>query len=156
LLQSIEILNTYFDTTIRDLIRSYEYKGLKASGAYGRSLVKEITQDGSKTTAKIKGASHIYYAQHGRRPNKNKTAGMAKFLGKILEQWVKDKGIIVNPYVAAWKIVREGWAVPNRYNPGGVVSDVINDDWLHKIVELLRYDEIKHIRSEVIKEFKMK
>lgn len=153
--QSIEILNTYFDSTIRDLIRVHEEKGLKASGAYERSLVKEITQDGSKTTAKIKGASHVYYLQHGRQPNKNQTAGMAKFLGKILEQWVKDKGINVNPYAAAWKIVREGWQVPNRFNPGGVVSDVINDSWLHEIVKLLRYDNIKEIRSAVIREFKM-
>jgi hypothetical protein len=156
MLQSLEILNTYFDTTIQDLIKAYEEKGLKASGAYGRSLVKEITQSGSQITAKIKGAKHIYWLQHGRGPNKEQTIKQARSLGKILEQWVKDKGIQVNPYAAAWKIVREGWQVPNRFNPGGVVSDVINDNWLHKVIELLRYDEIKEIRSEVIKEFKMK
>jgi len=112
--QSLEILNTYFDTTIQDLIKAYEEKGLKASGAYGRSLVKEITQSDTGIIAKIKGAKHIYWIEHGRNPNKNQTAGQAKFLGKILEQWVKDKGIQVNPYAAAWKIVREGWRSEER------------------------------------------
>ena len=154
MLRTTEILNSYFDLTVKDLISSYEQKGLKASGKYARSLVKEITESGTMTTAKIKGANHAYWMQHGRNPNKQQTAQQARSLGKILEQWVKDKGIVANPYAIAWKIVREGIQVPNQHNPGGVVSDVINDDWLAKIIKQIHGDVILSAKSEVLTAFK--
>lgn len=149
-----DILNTYFDTTIEDLIKSYEQKGLRASGKYAQSLVKEIRQEGTHTIAKIKGASHVYFLQHGRGPNKVQTHQAVKNLGWHLQKWVRDKGIDVNPYAAAHKIVHEGIKVPNSHNPGGVVSDVINSEWLKEIVNLLRFDTIETAKSEVLKEFK--
>jgi hypothetical protein len=92
--------------------------------------------------------------EKGRRPNKQQTAKQARFLGKILEQWVKDKGIDVNPYAAAWKIVREGIQVPNRYNPGDVVTEVITDEWFDKLIEKLSTWHIQVVQSEVSKIFK--
>jgi len=76
-----------------------------------------------------------------------------KSLGFILEQWVVDKGIDVNPYAAAHKIVNEGITVPNPFNPGGVISDIINDDWLTELYKIIRLPVIEDIRSDVLKEF---
>jgi len=152
--RTTEILVEYFDTTIKDLIRSYEQKGLRASGKYAKSLKRDIRTTGTKTVAKITGASHIWYLQHGRGPNRDQSASQARSLGKILEQWVLDKGIDVNPYAAAWKIVREGIQVPNRFNPGDVVSDVINSEWLQEVADLLHFDVIETATSQVLTEFK--
>ena len=74
---------------------------------------------------------------------------MVGYLGKILEQWVRDKGISVNPYAAAYKIVHEGIQVPNSYNPGGVISDTINDQWIEKMKEIIGERFKTEIKSEV-------
>jgi len=89
--------------------------------------------------------------QYGRRPNAEQTTKQARSLGHILEQWVKDKGISVNPYAAAWKIVREGIKVPNTYNSGGVISDIVNDKWIEGISNKLIARQTELINSDILK-----
>lgn len=148
------IVKEYADKAMRDLIQSYESKGLRASGRYARELKSTVTKSGTKTNLKITGPIEAYFMEHGRGPNRNPTMGGVRFLGKILEQWVEDKGIDVNPYAAAHKIVYEGIRVPNPHNPGGVISDVINDDWFMGLNKLIGLDVITDIRSDVLKQFK--
>ena len=121
--QAAEIVRSYMVETTQDLVRSYTEKGLKASGKYEKGLTYTVEDDGKKIHAVIESEGHVWFMEKGRRPNKQQTAKQARSLGKILEQWVRDKGIDVNPYAAAWKIVREGIDVPNRNNPGKVVEN---------------------------------
>jgi len=148
-----EKVKIYFDKTLKDLIDNYDRLGLRASGRYAKELKSVVTASGTKISAQITGPIESYFMEHGRGPNKVQTLGAVRSLGKILEQWVKDKGIDVNPYAAAWKIVHEGIRVPNPHNPGGVISDVINDDWFKELIDLIRPDIIKSIQSDVIKQF---
>ncbi|MBA7541748.1 hypothetical protein ES705_34064 [subsurface metagenome] len=150
-----EIVKEYFDKTVKDLIQSYESKGLRASGRYARELKSVITVSGSGINAKITGAIQAIFMEGGRAPNKIQDHQAVKNLGWYLKQWVKDKGIDVNPYAAAHKIVYEGITVPNPHNPGGVISDVINDNWFKELNSLLRIDVIKDIKSDVLKQFKI-
>ena len=92
--------------------------------------------------------------EKGRGPNKQQTAKQARSLGRILEQWVKDKGIDVNPYAAAWKIVREGIDVPNKNNPGKVVEDVVTNEWYDELVEQLRQHWIFVVQTQVERLFR--
>lgn len=131
------IVNAYLEQTRKDLIASYQEKGLKASGRYAKGLTYEVEDTGTTINAFIESEGHVWYMEEGRKPNKEKTARQARSLGHILEQWVKDKGISVNPYAAAWKIVREGIQVPNRYNPGDVVEDVVTNEWFDGLVAQL-------------------
>lgn len=149
-----DIVTAYLNQTKIDLVESYVEKGLKASGKYEKGLKVHVEDSGSRIRARIESEGHVYYMEKGRRPNKQQTAKQARFLGKILEQWVKDKGIDVNPYAAAWKIVREGIQVPNRYNPGDVVTEVITDEWFDKLIEKLSTWHIQVVKSEVSKIFK--
>lgn len=151
-----EKIQGFFKETIIKLIDSYEQKGLRASGRYANDLKSTITSSGSKINAKITGPIESYFMEHGRGPNRNPSLGSVRFLGKILEKWVSDKGIDVNPYAAAHKIVYQGILVPNPYNPGGVITDVINDNWFDELYNLLRLDLITSIRSDVIKNIKQK
>ncbi|MFA7361921.1 MAG: hypothetical protein WC139_12890 [Candidatus Kapaibacterium sp.] len=147
----IDMITDEMNLTKELIIKSYKDKGLKASGKFERDLEVVITESGSLIKAKLLGSYHSYFMQYGRRPNSDQSLSQARGLGKILEQWVKDKGISVNPYAAAWKIVHEGIKVPNSYNPGGVVSDVANETWLKGISDRLISRQTELIRSEILK-----
>jgi hypothetical protein len=84
--------------------------------------------------------------EHGRRPNKKQTKGQIYFLSKILDTWAEQKGIKINTWLAAQKIVVHGIQVPNKHNPGGVISDVINQEWLDGVG--------KELGIAVVEEFK--
>lgn len=151
----IDTVTEIMETTRVDVIKSYKDKGLKASGSFERGLrAKVIQKDTGGVRGELWGPDHTLYMQQGRRANKEQTRGQVGFLGKILEQWVKDKGISVNPYAAAYKIVHEGIRVPNQYNPGGVVSDVINDQWKNEAKKKIGAAYKTKVRSDVLKQFK--
>lgn len=149
-----QIVTAYMEQTRQDLIKSYQEKGLKASGRYAKGLTFEVSDDGKVLKAFMESEHHVWYMEQGRKPNKQQTAKQARSLGHILEQWVKDKGIDVNPYAAAWKIVREGIQVPNRYNPGDVVEDVVTNEWFDALVEQLADHFIRVTVTEVERLFR--
>ncbi len=149
-----EKVKTYLEQTIPDLIKSYEGKGLRASGEYAKELKTVVTTSGTKINAKITGPVQSIFMEGGRAPNRDTSDQAVKNLGWHLKQWVADKGIDVNPYAAAHKIVNKGITVPNPHNPGGAISDVLNDDWFDKLNEVLRFDVIQDIQSDVLKQFK--
>jgi hypothetical protein len=148
-----DITTAYLKETQDDLIKSYESKGLKASGKYAKGLIFRVEDTGKSIKAFIESEGYVQFMQSGRSPNKNKTAKQARSLGKILEKWVADKGITVNPYAAAWKIVREGIKVPNQYNPGGVVDDILTKEWFDGLVKKLGEQQIIVIQQEVTRLF---
>jgi hypothetical protein len=148
------IMTAYLNQTRSDLVKSYIDKGLKASGKFEKGLMVHVEDTGSVLKGYIESEGHAWFMEHGRAPNKEQTATQAKALGHILEQWVRDKGISVNPYAAAWKIVREGIRVPGTHNPGGVISEVITDDWFDGLIEKLSNWHIKVIQGKVGEMFK--
>jgi hypothetical protein len=152
--QASDIMTAYLNQTKTDLVKSYTEKGLKASGKFEKGLEAHVEDSGKRLKGYINSEAHVWYMEKGRRPNKQQTAKQARSLGKILEQWVKDKGIDVNPYAAAWKIVREGITVPNRHNPGQVITEVITDEWFDKFIQKLSNWHITVVQSEVAKMFK--
>ena len=144
-----DILNEAKDKIHKDYISL----GLKASGGFGESLRVDTKREGSHIIGTLYGAKQAYWMEHGRQPNKKKTKGAVVFLGKILEKWVQDKGINVNPYAAAYKIVHEGIQVPNRYNKGGVISNTINDKWRDETIRRIASSEAVNIKSDIIKKW---
>jgi len=150
----IERIGEYYDKTIRGLIDSYDQKGLRASGKYARELQSVITSSGTNINAKITGPPESYYMEHGRGPNRVQNLQAVRSMGWHLQKWVQDKGIQVNPYAAAHKIVYEGIRVPNPFNPGGVISDVINDNWFKELFKILRSEIVTYIKSDVLKQLK--
>ena len=154
MMNASQIVTAYMEQTRQDLIKSYQEKGLKASGRYAKGLTFEVSDDGKTIKAFMESEHHVWFMEEGRKPNKQQTAKQARSLGHILEQWVKDKGIDVNPYAAAWKIVREGIQVPNRYNPGDVVEDVVTNEWFDGLVAQLADHFIFAVTTEVERLFR--
>ncbi len=149
-----EKVKEYGDKAVKDLIENYNKLGLRASGRYARELKSIVTTSGTKTNLKITGPIEAIFMEHGRAPNKVQSHQAVKNLGWYLQQWVADKGIDVNPYAAAHKIVYQGITVPNPNNPGGVISDIINDQWFAELNKIIGLDVITRIESDVLKQFK--
>ena len=148
------IVTAYLKETIVDLVQSYEEKGLRASGAYARGLSYKVTDDGKKIYAFIESEGHAWFMEQGRKPNKQKTIKQVRSLGKILERWVQEKGIDVNPYAAASKIVNQGIQVPNQHNPGDVIEDVVTNEWFDELVKRLADNYIIAQTTEVERLFR--
>ena len=152
--QAADIMIAYLKQTRDDLVKSYISKGLRASGRYEKGLKIHVEDTGRILKGYIESEGHVWHMEKGRKPNREQTAKQARSLGHILEQWVKDKGISVNPYAAAWKIVREGIQVPNKFNAGHVVTEVITDEWYDTFIKKLSNWHIQVVKSEVNKMFK--
>lgn len=151
---AVDIITTHLDETKALLIQSYKSKGLKASGSFERGLEVKVRDDGRTIHGEIKSEGHAWFMEQGRKPNATQTAQAARSLGKVLEQWVKDKGINVNPYAAAWKIVREGTKVPNSRNTGTVFSDVLTEDWEKKMIDRVGVYYVKLFEVQIITDLK--
>jgi len=150
-----QIFNREADQLIADLIAEYDKLGLRASGNFAKSLRKEVTN----TRMTIYGPPYADQMQNGRRPTMNEGDGSVR--ERILE-WIRIKPITPSDpkttveqlaFLIARKIHRDGITVPNQYNPGGVISNVITEDRINEIIKKVRFAEVEEIKSEIFSLF---
>ena len=161
-----EIVRSYMVQTTRDLVRSYNEKGLKASGKYEKGLTYTVEDSGTKIKAWIESEGHVWFMEKGRKRNKKRTEkeliGFALWAldedkpgGGFIKKWMRDKGIVFDkPFAVAYKIGAEGINVPNMYNPGKVVEDVVTNEWYDGLVEQLREHWIFVVQTQVERLFR--
>lgn len=150
-----ELIEAEFDQTQKDLVRQHISLGLKASGSYERSLESLVTEQSDNIHAVIKGAHYVRYMEEGRRPNKRQDRGMIAFIYVKLLEWMKVKGVTdINPWMAARKIVKEGIKVPNKYNKGGVISGVINEQWIDDLNEKIFAVQNDSVMDAIVSDLK--
>lgn len=142
------------DLLVADLQLNYERLGLKASGQLGKSLNNEVVERDNGITILIKGQNYSYWLERGRK------AGGKMPPYEAIRQWVKDKNIKSNIpeksliYLIRRKIGRDGIRVPNKYNAGGLISDVFTRERTRSVVEAVGSGFIALRKSEVIKALK--
>ncbi len=154
-----QIIDKWLEDTKKDLFKNYKKLGLKASGDWGKSLEPKSEVTNTSINAKILANDYTTYLENGRNRNQNQSEKALKaWVGwagsTFLDKWVKDKRTNVNPYAVAWKIAREGWKVPNKFNKGGLVSDVVTDKRIKTLVDELITFKVSDIKSDVIRTFK--
>lgn len=126
-------------TKLRDDIEaSYKAKGLMASGNFAKELKLVVGSNSAQITA----PRYVGAMEGGRAAGRRPPVA-------IIRDWIiaKNKMGAKIPLEAAYpiakKIGEEGIKVPNKYNPGGVVSDVLNPARVLKlqneIVTIIRY-----------------
>ena len=120
----------------KEIFESYVSKGLVASGEFGRDL--KVNDLGDRVT--ITAPHYVVQMEQGRK------AGSFK-------KWIQDKNRTVGaniPEEAAFAIAyvmkRDGIKVPNKFNGGGVVSDIINPER----VKRLTLDINKIIKAKIL------
>lgn len=152
-----DIVTEWMGDTKEELIRSYDRQGLRASGSYARSLEEVIIERPNGFNLKMKAANHAYWMENGRRPNAVKSPEAAKRLYPIITQWVEDKRLGFDKgriFAICLKIVYEGIKVPNKHNPGGVVSDVITRKRMDELTNKIGRNILADFQSTVIKTLK--
>jgi hypothetical protein len=154
-----EIVDTWLNNIERDLVVNYDRLGLRASGEWERSLEQFAKFENGFIKVGIRGADYTKQLEAGRRPNKDQSdEGLKAWVGwagsTFLDEWVKNKGLNLNPYAVAWKIAREGWDVPNPNNTGGLVSDVVNRNRMLDLIRDVSKSIIAEFKSDVISKLK--
>ena len=155
--QAGDIIKEWVEGVQGDLIANYDRHGLRASGKFARSLEPVITERPHGYNIKMKAARHSYFMEHGRRPNTEKSPAAAKRLYPIIKQWVQDKGLPFDNrrvFAICLKIVYKGIRVPNRYNPGGVISEVVTEQRMRDLARSLGRNILLEFQSFVIKDLK--
>lgn len=121
-----------------DIEASYIAKGLKASGNFAENLKLEVRGNNAKITA----PRYVGAMEGGRVAGRRPPVA-------IIRDWIiaKNKMGANIPLEAAYPIAKaigeEGIKVPNKYNPGGIVSDVLNPARIlqlqNDIITIIRY-----------------
>ena len=153
------LIQAWISSTEKDLVANYNRLGLKASGNWPNTLRSEIKERTGGFTVTMYGANYTGVMESGRKQNpKQDPESLRAWVGwagsTFLKKWVQDKGLSVSPFAVAWKIARQGIQVPNRFNAGGLVSDVITKERIDAMLKELSLYMIGDIRSDVIKQFK--
>jgi hypothetical protein len=141
------IYRQWLDETQKRLADEYKRLNFRASGNYERQLEPFIQGD----RIGMLGANYARFMAQGRGPTAPTKRG--RLFGVIL-QWVKDKGITprgnITQRTLAWlialKIDREGYKVTGRE---GVVSNVINDQWIAELFRRIGQNQIETVRIEL-------
>lgn len=155
--QAGDIVKEWMEGVQGDLIANYDRQGLRASGSFAQSLEPVITERPHGYNVKMRAARHSYFMENGRRPNKEKSPEQAKLLYPIIKDWIEAKGLDFDDskaFAICLKIVYEGIRVPNKYNPGGVISEVVTEQRMRQLASSLGRNILLEFQSYVIKEFK--
>jgi hypothetical protein len=154
-----QIVDKWLKDTKKDLFKNYIKLGLKASGDWGKSLETQSEVTNTSIKAKILANDYTVYLEDGRNKNKNQSEKALKaWVGwagsTFLDDWVRDKRVNISPYAVAWKIAREGWKVPNKFNRGGLVSDIITPERIKELTDQIVQFKVQEVRSDVVKTFR--
>lgn len=156
-----EEIKIWFEGIKSDILKVYDENRFRASGEFEKLLQVNVAES---TTGKIKGvllgASYAQQLDQGR--GKTKASGGSGILRESIEQWVIDKGIVPRDnisrkslvYLITRKIHREGIKVPNRFNPGGIISEIITEERIQELIDRLIFINIEQISTDIINQFK--
>ncbi len=151
----------FMNKTKTNLQANADRLGLTYKGKYKDELEVKIIEESNTTKYQIWGGYHTHFMENGRAPNKDKSPEAAKKLYPIALEWAMTKGPSVDnvkqfAFRVALKWVYKGIQVPNAYNPGTVVSDVINDEWFREGIRQAGGALLPTISSEVLRSIKLK
>lgn len=150
-------LSDFLDELISELKTNYNQLGLKASGRWEKELEQKVEVTSAGYKGSILGMDYTYWLENGR--GKTSEGKKGRLYGLILK-WVEQKGIQVEnkksfAYLVARKIDREGIKVPNQFNAGGLVSNVITDQKILGFTKRLSTYFLESARSEVLKAWQL-
>jgi len=157
-------IEDFADQLILELIQEYDKLGLRASGNYANSLAKQVNRTVQGYKLVITAPRYAGAMEDGRRPTQSGSlSASGPTLKDAILQWIQVKGIRPREpqmkletlaYLIARKIHREGIKVPNQYNAGGVISNVLTEQKIFEFVKKIQLLQVEEIRSEIISLFK--
>lgn len=153
---TIDVINKWLAGVQNDLTDNYNKLGIRASGNWPNELDPFVEATPLSYRVGMMGAKYTGAIENGRKPNSNQyPEAVRRWVGwagnTFLKDWVNNKGINVSPFAVAWKIARDGWQVPNRFNAGGLVSDVVTNERGTQLVRDIAFSTITDFKSDILK-----
>lgn len=145
----------YLEMLRKKLIAKYDELGLRASGSYESELEAEVTP----TKMIMWGARHSEFMERGRSSGRFPPIN-------VIEDWIEVKNNLPPvfrekkkqmAFVIARKIANQGIQVPNQFNRGKVISEVVDEflaDDINNMLDELGEVFTKRIESDVLEIFK--
>lgn len=152
-----EIVNEWLDEVKEELIKNYDKLGLRASGRWADSLEPKVEQKSDVTRAIMLGEEYTGALEKpGRKPTSKKQGGI---LRGLIRKWIDDKGIIPKgniskdslAFLITRKIHEKGIKVPNKYNKGGLVSNVVTKEKVQELIDKIGLFYQGQLKSNLIK-----
>lgn len=148
-----DTISDWLNSMRKGLIDNYGSRGYH-SGSWGGELETEVINRSNGYSAIIRGPFYTRFLIDGRAPNKDQSEDSIRaWVGwagsTFLAKWVEDKNIIASPFAVAYKIARKGWTIPNPYNDGKLISDVINDDTIADLLKNIMVGFVNDVRSDM-------
>lgn len=134
-----QIYRKYLEKLRLKLIDKYNELGLRASGEFENALEPIVTN----SSMILYGANHTQFMEKGRGTGPVNYKKLAPFM----ERWIEVKTGLPSvfyekkkqmSFAIAYKIAEEGIQVPNKYNKGKLIEDVVNDFLANDIYEMLQ------------------
>lgn len=143
----------WLSETTTALIENYNKLGLRASGEWEKSLngTHEETDTGIKVI--ISGAKYTEQLSIGRKPGKMPPR-------QVILDWIREKNIQseLKPQTLAYLIQRkigtEGIKVPNKYNRGGLITDVLTNERINDLIKNVGNVVLREQRSDILTSLK--
>lgn len=98
------------------IIENSKRAGQKASGKTYRSMRVEVMPMPDGTRGVMSARPFFAALETGSRPWTTQYKTAPKFFAEIIEDWLQDKGLTINPYAVATTIMRKG---SRLYRQGG-------------------------------------
>lgn len=148
------IISNWLDQKVAALKENVN-KHFKATGGTRDSI--HSTFEGEVAT--IQGSSILHFGEDGRGVTKVSGPKGTGILRDIIREWIDVKGIVPKDniskdslaFLIARKIHAEGIKVPNKYNPGKILSSVINDKSVRELMNQLGASIIAEFESDILK-----
>jgi len=124
------LLNSSGKKIVTDLQKSMSDKRLNASGDTSRSISYQVEETLTKAILKIMANRSIGALQFGRKAGRMPPRD-------VIRQWIDSKPISLTGGMTKDQL--------NRFNPGGVISDVVNDELIDKIFKEVKLASINRL-----------
>jgi hypothetical protein len=120
--------------TLRErLIDKQQAMGLRDRGLSAKSLSVSVASTDTTIAGQLMGFERWKWQESGHGPTPSRKP--SRELVEEIRAWTKRKGIEIKAaYPIALKIAREGTKVPNKHNPGGVLSSVLTAEAANSII----------------------
>lgn len=103
----------------KNISENIEREGKRASGKTQDSMVVSVTDEGTATVGTLSGRSYFGALETGSKPWAQQYKRVPLFFAEIIGDWIADKGLDLNPFAVATKIMRKG---SKQYREGAITT----------------------------------
>ena len=108
----------------KNISDNIEREGKRASGKTQESMAVAVADEGSAVVGTLSGRAYFGALETGSKPWATQYKRVPLFFVEIIGDWIADKGLDLNPFAVATKIMREG----SKQHREGAITTVYSEE----------------------------